>query len=70
VLPHRVQVRQRDGRQIYSLVLRQAGLIAMIGDVAGLILAAYGSRVIEAQLWGVTACEATRVEPVEVLKIE
>jgi hypothetical protein len=69
VLPHRVQVRQRDGRQIYSLVL-QAGLIAMIGDVAGLILAAYGSRVIEAQLWGVTACEATRVEPVEVLKIE
>ena len=42
----------------------------MISGVAGLILAAFGSRVIEAQLWGVTAREATRVEPVEVLKIE
>jgi putative ABC transport system permease protein len=41
--------------QIYSLVLRYAALIAVIGSVAGLGLALVGSRVIEAQLWGVTA---------------
>jgi putative ABC transport system permease protein len=41
--------------QIYSLVLRHAALIAVIGGIAGLGLAMLGSRLIEAQLWGVTA---------------
>jgi hypothetical protein len=42
-------------RQIYSLVFRQAGLIAAKGGIAGLALAVFGSRLIEAQLWGITA---------------
>ena len=41
--------------QIYGLVLRQAALIAATGGLAGLALAMLGSRLIEAQLWGVTA---------------
>jgi len=81
--------------QMYGLVLRHAALIAMIGGIAGLGLAMFGSRLIEAQLWGVTARDpfiyatavfallavvfiaaawparvATRVEPVEALRIE
>jgi predicted permease len=40
-------------RQIYSLVLRQASLVAVMGGIAGLALAVFGSRLIEAQLWGV-----------------
>ena len=81
--------------QIYSLVLRYAALIAVIGGIAGLGLAMFGSRLIEAQLWGVTARDpsiygtaalallvvvfiaaawparvATRVEPVEALRID
>jgi predicted lysophospholipase L1 biosynthesis ABC-type transport system permease subunit len=43
------------GRQVSSLVLRQAGLIAGIGGVAGLGLAFAGANLLEAQLWGVTA---------------
>ena len=41
--------------QVNRLVLRSAALIAAVGGVAGLGLALLGSRLIEAQLWGVTA---------------
>jgi len=40
--------------RIFGLVLRQAAWIAGIGGLAGLGLAAYGTRLIEAQLYGVT----------------
>jgi predicted permease len=81
-------------RQIYTLVLRYAALVAAIGGIAGVALALAGSRVIESQLWGVTAHDpsiyavaalalagvvfiaaawparqATRIEPVEALKV-
>ncbi len=42
-------------RRVFHLVLRQATLVAVIGGIAGLGLAMLGSRLIEAQLWGVTA---------------
>jgi predicted permease len=42
-------------RRVFSLVLRQAALIAGIGGIAGLGLAMLGSRLIQAQLWGVTS---------------
>jgi len=42
-------------RRVFDLVLRQAELVALIGGIAGLGLAMLGSRLIEAQLWGVTA---------------
>jgi predicted permease len=42
-------------QQIYTLVLRSAGAVAVVGTLAGLLLAILGSRLIEAQLWGVTA---------------
>jgi predicted permease len=82
-------------RQVFDLVLRQAALIAGIGGIAGLGLAMLGSRLIQAQLWGVTAHDpwiyataslalvvvvfvaaavparaATRIEPVEALKVD
>ena len=81
--------------QMYGLVLRSAALIAVLGGIAGTVLAMVGSRLIESQLWGVTARDpfiyatavlallvvvfiaaawparvATRVEPVEALRIE
>ena len=41
-------------RQIYALVLRSAATVAAAGTLIGLLLAVFGSRLIEAQLWGVT----------------
>ena len=41
--------------QVYGLVLRHAALVAVIGGIAGIGLALLGTRVIEAQLWGVAA---------------
>jgi predicted lysophospholipase L1 biosynthesis ABC-type transport system permease subunit len=43
-----------DRRHVFGLVLRQASWIAVLGGLAGLGLAAFGSRVVEAQLYGVT----------------
>jgi hypothetical protein len=43
-----------DRRHVFGLVLRQASSIAVLGGLAGLGLAAFGSQVIEAQLYGVT----------------
>ena len=40
--------------RIFALVLRQASWIAVIGGACGLGLAAWGTRLIEAQLFGVT----------------
>jgi ABC-type antimicrobial peptide transport system permease subunit len=37
-----------------GLVLRQAVWIAACGGIAGLVLAALGSRIVESQLFGVT----------------
>ena len=81
--------------RIFSLVLKQAGWIAASGTVAGLLLAAFGTRLIEAQLYGVTRLDpatyllaslalavvvfvaalwpartATRIEPVQALRME
>jgi putative ABC transport system permease protein len=44
-------------RQIYSLVLRYAALVAGIGGVVGVAAAVAGSRLIESQLWGVTTSD-------------
>ena len=80
---------------IFGLVLRQAAWIGVVGTVAGLGLAAWGSRLIEAQLFGVTrwspgaylvaagallvvvllaglwpARTATRIEPIDALRVE
>jgi len=80
---------------IFGLVLRQAAWIGVVGTMAGLGLAAWGSRLIEAQLFGVTrwspgaylaaaaaliavvllaglwpARTATRIEPVDALRVE
>ena len=82
-------------KRIFALVLRQAAMIGAIGGVAGLALAAVGTRLIESQLHGVTrlnvttyvvsaailvvvvfiaglwpARTATRVQPVEALRVE
>jgi len=81
--------------RVFEMVLRQAALIAGAGGIAGLGLAVLGSRLIQAQLWGVTARDpwiyataclalvavvfaatviparaATRIEPVEALRID
>jgi putative ABC transport system permease protein len=82
-------------RQIYGLVLRSAGTVAVMGTLTGLLLATFGSRLLEAQLWGITARSpviyaagalmlscvvfvaaawparaATRIEPIEALRME
>ena len=44
-------------QQVFGLVLRHAAIIGAIGGVAGLALAFFGTRLIEPQLWGVTAHE-------------
>jgi ABC-type antimicrobial peptide transport system permease subunit len=44
-------------RQVFALVLRNAALIGAAGGTAGLGLALLGARLIESQLWGVTARE-------------
>ena len=44
-------------RQVFALVLRNAALIGAVGGTAGLGLALLGARLIESQLWGVTARE-------------
>jgi predicted permease len=50
-----VRLAMGSGRgRIFGLVLRHAAWIAAIGTVAGLTLAAFGTRLIEAQLYGVT----------------
>ena len=41
-------------RRIFALVLRQAAWIGIVGVIAGLALAAFGTRLIETQLFGVT----------------
>jgi ABC-type antimicrobial peptide transport system permease subunit len=46
-----------DGRRIMAVVLEQAAWIAVLGSVAGLALAKMGSRVVEAQLFGLTRLE-------------
>jgi predicted permease len=46
-----------DPAHIFGLVFRQAAWIAAIGGAAGLGLAAVGSRLVEAQLFGVTRLE-------------
>ena len=76
-------------------MLRQAAWIGAIGAIGGLVLAAVGTRLIEAQLFGVTRLEpavyiaaagalvvivfaagiwparhATRIQPVEALRVE
>lgn len=43
-----------DRAHVYGLVLRQAGWIAILGGAGGLALAVFGSRLVEAQLFGVT----------------
>ena len=42
-------------RQVFTLVLRYALSIAAIGGVAGAVLALFGARLVESQLFGVTA---------------
>ena len=81
--------------QIFTLVLEQALWIGALGTVLGTILAFAGSRLVEAQLYGVTRLDpavyvasavslaivvllaalwpartATRIEPVEALRVE
>ena len=41
-------------RSIFALVLRQAAWIGIVGVIAGLAIAAFGTRLIESQLFGVT----------------
>jgi hypothetical protein len=90
----RIAIGSGQGR-IFSLVLRQALWIGALGTVAGLTLAAFGSRLVATQLFGVTSLEpriylgaavalvtivvlaglwparaATRVEPVDALRME
>jgi hypothetical protein len=43
--------------RIFTLVLRQAAWIGGIGTIAGLALAAFGSRLISRQLFGVTSLD-------------
>ena len=43
-----------DRAGIFGLVLRQAAWIGAFGTAAGLLLAFFGSRLIESQLYGVT----------------
>jgi ABC-type antimicrobial peptide transport system permease subunit len=82
-------------RQIFTLVLKQAMWIGILGTVLGTGLAFAGSRLVEAQLYGVTRLDpavylaavtslgivvllaglwpartATRIEPVEALRVE
>jgi ABC-type antimicrobial peptide transport system permease subunit len=53
-----VRLAMGSGRgRIFGLVLRHAAWIAAIGTVAGLTLAAFGTRLIEAQLYGVTGLD-------------
>ncbi|MEZ5317554.1 MAG: ADOP family duplicated permease [Vicinamibacterales bacterium] len=49
----RLAIGARRGH-VFGLVLRQAGWIAVLGGVAGLGLAALGSRFVESQLFGVS----------------
>ena len=42
-------------RQVFGLVVRYAMSIAAIGGVTGVVLAVFGSRLVESQLFGVTA---------------
>jgi ABC-type antimicrobial peptide transport system permease subunit len=46
-----------DRTHVVGLVLRQALLIAAIGGAIGLALAYFGTRVVEAQLFGLTRLE-------------
>ena len=46
-----------DRASVIGLVLRQAVWIAVFGSAAGLSLAAFGSRLVETQLFGVTRLE-------------
>ena len=82
-------------RRIFALVLKQAALIGLFGIVGGLALAAFGTRMVEAQLFGITrlhvptyllaagvllvvvfvaglwpARAATRIQPIEALRVE
>ena len=54
----RLAVGSGRGR-IFGLVLKQAGWIGFTGLAAGLALAAFGTRVIEAQLFGVARLDVT-----------
>jgi ABC-type antimicrobial peptide transport system permease subunit len=42
---------------VFALVLRQASWIALLGCAAGVGLAVLGSRIVEAQLFGLTRLE-------------
>ena len=50
-----IRIAVGSGRaRIFGLVIRQAGWVGVIGTVAGVTLAYYGTPLIEAQLFGVT----------------
>ncbi len=48
-----------EPRHIFRVVLRQGGRLALIGVVAGIVVSAAAGRVVESQLYGVSANDLT-----------
>ncbi len=48
-----------EPRSIFRVVLRQGGRLALIGVVAGIAVSAAAGRVVESQLYGVSASDLT-----------